>query len=96
MTTTTLNQTLDVDDALILAAAVARQWLREAPEELPIVAHWLDVDPKQLRQRMAPASGQPGDGRHTCAGCGALLPPQEGAGRRRKWCSEDCRRHDYA
>lgn len=82
---------IDPDGALLLAAAIARQWIREEPHELPTVAAWLGIDAHQLR-RPAPRAVQAGDGINTCRRCGAPLPVKFGGGRHRIWCSERCRR----
>mgnify|MGYP003598702135 CR=1 FL=1 len=41
---------IDPDGALLLAAAIARQWLREHPDELPVIAAWLGIDVDVLRR----------------------------------------------
>lgn len=87
-------QQIDPDGALLLAAAIARQWIREQPDELPVVAAWLGLDVHQLR-RPAPRAEQAGDGVLTCRRCGAPLPVKFGGGRHRIWCGDRCRRrHD--
>ncbi len=86
-------QQIDPDGALLLAAAVARQWIREQPDEVPVVAAWLGLDVHQLRRRARVE--QAGDGVRTCRRCGARLPVQDGGGRRRVYCGDRCRRrHD--
>lgn len=84
-------QQIDPDGALLLAAAIARQWMREQPAETHIVAAWLVLEPHQLR-RQPPRAEQPGDGVTTCRHCGARLPVQDGGGRRRVYCGDRCRR----
>lgn len=81
---------IDPDGALRLAAAVARQWLLEQPDELPVVARWLGVEEHQLRRPRR--AEHPGDGVTTCRHCGATLPMNLGGVRRRIWCSDRCRR----
>lgn len=84
---------IDPDGALLLAAAIARQWIREQPDELPTVAAWLGLDVHQLRR--APRAERPGDGMTTCRQCGARLPVKLGGGRHRIYCGDRCRRrHD--
>lgn len=82
---------IDPDGALLLAAAIARQWIRDEPQDLATVADWLGIDVHQLR-RPAPRGAQAGDGVTTCRGCGAPLPVKFGGGRHRIWCSDRCRR----
>jgi hypothetical protein len=83
---------IDETGALRLAAAIARQWIREQPDELPAIARWLDLDPDDLRRRMRPpATKRPSGNWPTCAGCGAPLPDFQRVGRPRRWCSEACR-----
>lgn len=81
---------IDPDGALLLAAAIARQWIREQPDELPIVAAWLGLEAHQLRRRAC--DEQAGDGVLTCRQCGARLPVKLGGGRRRVYCGDRCRR----
>lgn len=80
---------IDPDGALLLAAAIARQWIREQPDDLPHVAAWLGIDAHQLRRTVRAV--QAGDGITTCRHCGAPLPVKFGGGRHRIWCSEQCR-----
>lgn len=80
---------IDPDGAVALAAAIARQWIAEQPDETPIVAAWLGLETHQLRRQ--PCAEQPGDGVTTCRQCGAHLPVKFGGGRRRIWCSNRCR-----
>ena len=81
---------IDPDGALLLAAAIARQWIREQPDETHVVARWLGVDEHQLRRRTTRVE-HPGDGINTCRHCGAHLPVKFGGGRHRIWCSDRCR-----
>ena len=84
---------IDDDGALRLAAAIARQWIREQPNELPTVAAWLGIETDMLRQRFhPPAARRARAGWPACRGCGAPLPEQVGGGKKRQWCSEGCRR----
>ena len=81
---------IDPDGALALAAAIARQWIREQPDDIPVVAAWLGLDMHQLRR---PARAEhPGDGVTTCRQCGAHLPAKFGGGRHRIYCGDRCRR----
>ncbi|HNU05998.1 MAG TPA: hypothetical protein PKL67_17815, partial [Anaerolineae bacterium] len=41
---------IDPDAALRLTAAIARQWLREQPDDIDLVADWLGLEPDQLRR----------------------------------------------
>lgn len=83
---------IDPDGALLLAAAIARQWLAEAPAELHLVAAWLGLEPHQMRRTTQPPRGEhPGDGVTTCRQCGANLPVRYGGGRRREYCADRCR-----
>lgn len=77
---------IDPDGALNLAGAIARQWLKDRPDEYVLVALWLGLDPRQLR----PARPAGGDGVTTCRTCGARLPEQTRGGRRRVFCSKSC------
>jgi hypothetical protein len=81
---------IDPDGVMALAAAIARQWIHEQPDELHVVAAWLGLDTHQLR-RTARAE-HPGDGVATCRQCGARLPMKLGGGRRREYCGDRCRR----
>lgn len=83
---------IDPDGALLLAAAIARQWISEQPDEAPLVAAWLGLDAHQLRRTQAPRVAQAGDGITTCRHCGAPLPVKFGGGRHRIWCNDRCRR----
>lgn len=82
---------IDPDGALLLAAAIAKQWIAEQPDELHVVAAWLGLDTHQLR-RPAPRVEHPGDGVTTCRHCGAPLPAKFGGGRHRIYCGDRCRR----
>mgnify|MGYP003376369214 CR=1 FL=1 len=89
---------IDPDGALLLAAAIARQWIREEPHELPTVAAWLGIDVHQLRRRPPrdahpPRGVQAGDGVTTCRHCGASLHgrPRGERGPARQFCNSSCR-----
>lgn len=89
---------LDDDGAVCLAAAVARQWIRDLPGEVPVVADWLGLEPDELRRRLNPKPRRPPNGwsaTAVCRGCGAPLPERSGPGRQRLWCSEACRWRAY-
>lgn len=82
---------IDLDGALLLAAAIARQWMRELPDELPMIASWLNLDPHQLRRTHR--AERPGDGVTTCLYCGAYLPEYHGRrGYRGRYCNASCRK----
>lgn len=85
---------IDPDGAMRLAAAIARQWIRELPDELPMVAAWLGLDPHQLRRTHTSRDERPGDGVTTCRQCGAYLyaaRPRGLRGRERQFCDDRCR-----
>lgn len=86
------NDGLD-DGYLRLAGAVARQWLADAPHELPTVATWLGVDACHLLRGLGlatvpPAPPPPPD--VFCHQCGAALARVD-RGPQRQYC-DDCRR----
>lgn len=95
-------QSVDFDGALALLGAVVRLWLKDArdePEELAALAGWLGLTPHELARRIdgRPALTAPDPARwRTCPGCGQTLPEhnasEHGAGRRRLYCDERCRR----
>lgn len=85
---------IDPDGALRLAAAIARQWIRDEPQALPTVAAWLGIEADVLRRRLyPPAARRAPEGWPTCPACGAPLPEHNNGtrGRKRLWCSDRCR-----
>lgn len=48
--------TIDLDGAVALLAAAARQWAKDAqrdPHELALLAQWLGMEPEDLRRLLA-------------------------------------------
>lgn len=72
-------QQIDPDGALRLAAAIARQWIREQPDELPAVAAWLGIETDELRRRRrSPSSRRSLNGRRLTHALRRPDHPQEG------------------
>lgn len=80
---------INSDGALLLAGAIARQWIREEPQELPAVAAWLGLEADVLRRGLRIQPTPHTDG--TCRNCGAPLPAERSHARiRRIYCSQRC------
>lgn len=80
---------IDDDGALRLVGAIARQWIKEQPDEIPLVATWLHLEEHQLRRKQARAE-QAGNGVTHCRQCGRPLPVRYDDRGRRMYCSKRC------
>lgn len=92
----------DDDGILRLLAAVVKQWLADARQDMherAEVAAWLGLTPGELQQRIEgdipPARARSSLFYRLCPACGRALPDynasERGTGRLRVYCDSSCR-----